>query len=151
MRFKLIALFIITALFTSCISFKPITTNKIDAIHINSAGNKGLDITIDLVINNPNGFAIHVNAIELDLVSNSVQLGHVSSKEKFRIPKKSTVTQQLIFTVSLKSTALATIPTLLSLIGTKNVTISANGFVKAKAMLINKRFDVNFTDGIKMK
>lgn len=137
--------------FTSCLSFKPVTTEKVEGFTVNSINSQGVDVTLTLRINNPNSFAIKVKSIDLDVQAGKIALGRVLVSEKVTIPAKSTTSQQFHFTTSFTSATLAALPAALALLTNSEVQIHAEGTVRARAWLITKSFPVNFTDGVKLR
>ncbi|MES2627580.1 MAG: LEA type 2 family protein [Bacteroidota bacterium] len=134
----------------SCLSLKPVTTDQVENITINSASAEMIEVTLTLKINNPNRFAITVKKIDLNVEVSGLKLGKILVEDKVRIPASSITSQSFKFKTPLSSLGMAAIPAALALATKSEVQIHAEGSIRAKALLVSKSFAVNFTDGVRL-
>ncbi len=147
---RLILITLISLIIVAC-SLKPVTVQKVDGLNINSANMNEIEVALTLKIDNPNNYAITVKKIDLNVNAGGIDLGRVLVEQKVKIPAKSVTSQTFNFKVNLSQLGAAAIPAGLALLSKGNLQLKANGKIRAKAFLISKNFEVNFSDAVKLK
>ena len=148
-RSLLFALIAITI--SSCLSVKPVSVQKVEGVNINSPNMSEIEVALTLKIDNPNNYAITVKKIDLNVVAGGIDLGKVLVEQKVKIPAKSVSNQTFNFKVNLAQLGAAAIPAGMALLSKGGLKIQATGKIKAKAFLVSKNFEVNFSDNVNLK
>ncbi len=130
---------VVTCIFTSCISYKPVTIDEIKSIGFKDNNMTSGKVQAVLKVNNPNNYSIKVKKYDLTAYINEQNMGKVLVDENIVIPKKTNQDYTLTFSPDL-SKILGIIPVFLSK-GSADAAIK--GKVKVKALIFSKSFDVN--------
>ncbi len=141
---------ILTAFFlaTSCTFYEPEFRGG-ENLKIGKLDGKELQVTVDANIFNENGFAIKVKPSTLDLYIEDQYMGKVHLDKKIKMKRKSETRVSAPMTLTLADGAMFKV---LRFANKDKLKIRLSGKVKAGALLISKKFDVDETktiDGIK--
>jgi len=130
---------------SACFSYEEVTIVEFAVVDFKELSADGITVDISAQIRNPNNYKITVVKTNLLLSLNGINLGKANVRSKLVLPKNSNEVHKI--TVTLKGSQLETaLPSILlsALGGQMNMRIK--GTVTAKARLLRKKIDVDFTD-----
>ncbi|MFN7013885.1 MAG: LEA type 2 family protein, partial [Bacteroidia bacterium] len=120
----------------------------IQNLNLQNIDNKGATFKVGVTIKNPNSFKIRVTAGELNVKLGNRDIGKASLKNKIIIPAKSEKIHEFEISTDLSTLGLAAIPMIAELIKSKKTSITLDGYVKGRALFINRKIDIKRTDTI---
>ena len=134
---------------SSCIEYKEVQLVKFDGVDIVNMSADGITVDINVQISNPNDYKISVVKTNLMISLNGKDLGKANVKSKLVLPKNSNEVHKI--TVTIKGSQLkAAMPSILAgaLMGSMKMNIK--GTITAKAKMLRKKIDVDFTDAVSL-
>jgi LEA14-like dessication related protein len=136
-------LFFISILCSSCKIQPVVPTGVQDVKFGNIDPLKGIvALDLGLKINNPNGFAVTVYGLDLEITVANVYMGKVTIADKFKIEKN----KEDVYRVKVNATLtdlINGIPKILSAIKKKEADVSVTGFVRIGSGIFKHTFPVN--------
>jgi LEA14-like dessication related protein len=131
----------------SCAVYKEVEVKEILDINILEMNNDGADCEIFLNVENPNNYKITLTESEVDLFFESKFLGHVELVENLVLPKKSVSTVKMKCKADYESLQ-QVLGNVITLLFKTEYVMEGKGFVKGKALLVGKKFPVEFKEKI---
>jgi LEA14-like dessication related protein len=107
-----------------------------------------LEAQIFFTIENPNWYDIKMKDSKIDVFLEGSFLGTIEQFDEILIPKKST-TVQIMKMTSTADALSKVLGNALALFFKEELKLEAKGYVQGKALFINKRIDVNVSEGLK--
>lgn len=127
---------------TSCLTYEDVQLESFDGVQVENFAQKSVKLRVNATIFNPNGYKIKIKKSDLDVLVDGTKIGIAKTLDKVVLPKKATESQSVLIELTLdgKTALMAVMPKLMK--GSSEVQIK--GKVKAKALGIGKKFDVDF-------
>lgn len=141
--FKLFLGLIVLVSFSSCSLFKPVQVKKIEAVRVIKNSERGMELEVSLVLQNPNFMKISITQGELALWLNKVDMGAIKLNDKVILPAYSEIHQKFTVQLDLSNALLGGISTLMSVLQNNSATLHIKGNVRAKALFISREFPVD--------
>ena len=135
---------------TSCLTYKDVEIKGIRGVKVANFSKTGIDAEIQVQVSNPNNYKITVVASDLDLSINKKAMGKASIANKIVLPKNSEEIHTLKIKATYRDSAEGGLLSLFSLITAKSIDLGVKGTIKAKAFLIHKKIDIDFTERVKL-
>ncbi len=135
---------------SSCFSYKQVTIDKIEDLHIKNVGKKGIQAEITAKITNPNKYAIRVKSSDLQLRLNSSDIGTANIVKPVKIKKNSTAEYTVAVDVTYKELAGGVLGAIPGILLKKSTKLDLKGTIKGRAGLISKKVDVSMSDNINL-
>jgi len=133
--------------FSSCLSYTDVEVIEIKDIKLVEFSSKGMVVDIDVQIKNPNNYKISVVNTDLNISLNRRNMGKAEIKGGLVLQKNSTNIHKITAKLSGKQLGGAMSLLLSSALGNPMV-IGIKGSITAKAKLLRKKIDVDFTESI---
>lgn len=132
----------------SCSAIKPIALKKVESVKILSASSDGVELELNLLIENPNFFKFKITDGELNIVLNKIDMGKAELKNTVSLPAHTEVSHKFNVHVGASNALLGGFASLLSLFKNNTATVSLKGSIKAKSFGISHTFPVDETTRI---
>jgi LEA14-like dessication related protein len=147
MKLKIFTI-LISLLFFSCKELKEITVTDVDSFYINNITSENIEAEIKLKINNPNSMRFSIYPSEFEVIYSGIRLGKAKLNKRVRLDGKS----EKIYTFNLNSKIADLNPLdALRLLNLGNLgNIEVKGELKAGKFCVKKKFQVNYTDKVKL-
>lgn len=141
---KILSLFIIGALLTSCVSYEEVTLTDIKSFRILEIGNDGVKIEAQLQLNNPNSYSIKVTKSMFDVYIKGNKIGKASISSPLKLNSNSNEYQTLQLETKFIPGQAELLPGILAMsaFGGGKIDLKLDGFIEGKAMFIKKRIDI---------
>ncbi|HRH67896.1 MAG TPA: LEA type 2 family protein [Flavobacteriales bacterium] len=136
-------------LVTGCLGYKQVELRDIANVEVEKMDAKGIAVRVDAMIENPNGYRIHVLDPDVDLYLNDKFIGKGVLDTALVLDKKSTRVYSVPLHADLQGGSLL----MLLLSGALNgddMKLGAKGTVVGKAGLIRKRFPFELEEMIEL-
>lgn len=134
-----IRLFLPLVLFSSCFSYDQVELKDITNIQVERMDTKGIALRVDALLDNPNGYRIHVLDPDVDLFINDKFIGKGVLDSALVLDAKTTRVYSVPLHADLQGGSLLVL-LLTGGFNGKDVKLSAKGTVVGKAGFIRKRF-----------
>ena len=137
---------LILALFcTSCFNYEDVEVLDIKDIEFENFSEKGVTVSAQVKIYNPNNFSFKVVDSEFDLIVKNQKLGKASIDNKLRISGRSEDYHLLVLKTDHSKMNMAALPGLLSIVlsSSKTVDLKIKGHITGKAFLFKKKVDID--------
>ncbi|MBL4656375.1 MAG: hypothetical protein JKX73_00115 [Flavobacteriales bacterium] len=132
---------------SSCLSYKEVKVVKFVGVDVKEMSAAGVTVDVHVQISNPNNYKISVVKTNLNAVLNGADLGKPKMKGNLVLPKNSNEVHTI--TIQMKGSQLkAALPSMLSMALGGQPTMRIHGTITAKAKMLRKKVDVDFTDKI---
>ncbi len=150
LKLKIGVVLIPMVLLTSCWSYEEVSLQRIVSMEIKNFTLKGIEVAVEMEINNPNNYKITLLDADVNLIINQKDLGKANVQNKVVLAKRSIEK----YIVHIKKdfdnmNALMSLGSSYLSGGAQNFVINAKGNIKAKAFMISKRFDVDVTERVR--
>ena len=120
---------------------------KFVGVDVKEMSAAGVTVDVHVQISNPNNYKISVVKTNLNAVLNGADLGKPKMKGNLVLPKNSNEVHTI--TIQMKGSQLkAALPSMLSMALGGQPTMRIHGTITAKAKMLRKKVDVDFTDKI---
>ena len=120
---------------------------KFVGVDVKEMSAAGVTVDVHVQISNPNNYKISVVKTNLNAVLNGADLGKPKMKGNLVLPKNSNEVHTI--TIQMKGSQLkAALPTMISMALGGQPTMRIHGTITAKAKMLRKKVDVDFTDKI---
>ncbi len=134
-------------LFTGCFSYKQVELKDITNISVEKMDGKGIAVRVDALLDNPNGYRIHVLDPDVDLYINDKYIGKGILDSALVLDRKTTRVYSVPLHADLQGGSLLMLLLSGALTG-DDVKFGAKGTVVGKAGLIRKRFPFELEEQI---
>ncbi len=136
--------------FFSCAEIKPATIGGVENPKVNSLSTAGVDFTFDMRIKNPNNMGVTVFPSSFDATVNGIEIGKVKLDKKVRIKANSDNTSEFHIKSDFTKVSLADIAQVVSMVSSKNATVTLKGYVKIGKWYYKKKFPIEFKKSINL-
>ena len=138
---KLLPLLFFIAIFATACKVEPITATSIEDVKLGSVDPLKGTVTMDLglKLKNPNGVAVTVHGIDLDVTINGAPLGHIALADKVKIEKDTEQVYRVKANAKLTD-IIAGIPKILAAISKKQSKVEVKGSIKVGVGIIKHTF-----------
>ena len=133
---------LILPLLTSCLTRESVDIGEIQQLEIKGVERNVVFMRISLPIENPNNYKISIEEIYLEFSLDSEHLGNLSSNKKIEIPAQSRELHEFDLELELKNAFLGAL-SIIQQFSKKNAEVNINGWVKARALLVQKKIPVS--------
>lgn len=147
---KLIPLMLLFVIAASSCTFKDIELVKMNDFKVIEFSPENTKAEITVTLKNPNDFAVSITKAKINLQVNGKDIGVMKLDKKIKFPKNSKTTQTFTVIGDYDKIQKELIGNALSIMFSKKLELSGDGFVKGRAMLIGKKVDVSFTETISL-
>ena len=150
---RLNLLFIVTLAiaFCSCGSVQPLEVKSIENFKVNNISKGKIDLTIEVVIDNPNSFSVKVKDVAFDVKINNLNLGEIKYPKAIKLKRNGKTTTKLDIETSIGKLLLQAPGALLAFQKENTVPLELNGKFKAGKLFIYKSYSVSYADEIDLK
>jgi LEA14-like dessication related protein len=133
--------------FSSCTMYKEVEVQEVLEVKIIEFDTDGADCEITMTVKNPNGYKISLTESEVDLFFEGKFLGNVELTEQIVLPKRSVSTVQLKCLADYESLQ-SVMGNFITILFKSEYVMEGKGYVKGKALLVSKKFPVEFKEKI---
>lgn len=151
LNLKLIIAIFITSLFTSCEAYKDVTFLGMQDYRMGTIDGDMATIFLTVKVDNPNSYNIKIKKSTFDLYFDGGKVGIAELAEDIKLLKKKEGNYEMKFNINYKKIMNSSLSMLGSLLTKNDIKIGVKGKAKAKALLISKKFDVDFEEKISTK
>jgi LEA14-like dessication related protein len=146
---KLNIIIISIFILNGCSFIKPLELKDINTFSIAENSTKGVDITANITLYNPNKLKIKVNSADIDFYIEDVNFGKLQVPDTIVVPPKGLFTGEFKVKIKLMKLLLAG-KNVLFKIKTGKIKIEAKGTINADVLWMHKEFIVDYSDNIKV-
>ncbi len=129
---------------SGCTVYEDVQILGISDYKIASLKDDKIQLNVALDVKNPNPYKIKIKKTSLDLFVNGSQVGEADMLNQIILKKKSSDSHQIALITDKSVLSKALISSIGALMG-KKIDVGIKGKVKAKALGIGKKFDVDFS------
>ena len=153
MRGKLIFFsLLLVFLTTACFTYEDVDVKKVEDVRVeNLLSSDPTKVTFDVRVHNPNGYAIKIKDVDLNLFVGNKDLGKLKLDKPVKFPRKKEAVQSITIVPDKKDILQAAAGAASGAILSGKVKVKIKGRVKGKVMGIGKWFDVSHTESIPVK
>jgi LEA14-like dessication related protein len=136
------------ALFTSsCVSFKPIEFQGIDALQMAEQTDTTAEVDLKVRIKNPNNFKLVIKKMELETYLNKKLIGKINQSEKIKVPKNS----ENSYDVRLKADMAQLQKLMPTILFSGTGLLNVKGKIKGRALWIPKTIEIDISQKVNKK
>lgn len=152
LKFKHTIYLLLLIFISSCTAYKEVDIIRVGDYGVGDISSKEVELTVNMEVNNPNGYNIRIKKSTLDLLIEGKKIGETKMVEDIVLKKRTQDTYQFRVKANYKELSKAVFSSIGSLFGKKEITIGLQGKVKAKAFgIIGKRFKVDVTEQVNIQ
>jgi LEA14-like dessication related protein len=137
-------------MFPSCALYKEVEVQEILEVKVIEFDQDGADCEIFMTVKNPNGYKIQLTESEVDMFFEGKFLGKVELLEKIVLPKNSVSTVQMKCLADYESLQ-SVMGNFITILFKSEYVMEGKGFVRGKALLVSKKFPVEFREKVTRK
>ncbi len=130
--------------FISCAEIKPVTIGGVENPQVKSLSTAGADFTFGIKIKNPNKMGVTVFPSSFEAMVNGIPAGDARLSKKVRIKGNSENVSQFHVKADFSKLGMGDIANVISLVSSKNPTVTLKGNVKVGKWYYKKKFPVEF-------
>ena len=139
-------LIIIFVFFFSCKPIEPVDFVEIKNVNINSSINNQINISADIVLENPNKVKIIIDNVNLDIYAEDIILVNINENQSRELTASSRTTVNITGDVNLKNLEeFLNKKGLAIILGNDDVKLKFIGKIEAKAYGIKDQISINYT------
>jgi len=139
-------LIIIFIFFFSCKPIEPVDFVEIKNVNINSSINNQINISADIVLENPNKVKIIIDNVNLDIYAEDIILVNINENQSRELTESSHTTVNITGDVNLKNLEeFLNKKGLAIILGNDDVSLKFIGKIEAKAYGIKDEISINYT------
>lgn len=146
----LFALFVLSIGLFSCAEIKPVTIGGVESPQVKSLSTAGADFTFNMKIKNPNKMGVTVFPSSFFATVNGIEAGEAKLSKKVRIKANSDNVSEFHIKSDFSKLAMGDIANVISLVSSKNATVTIRGNVKVGKWYYKKKFPVEFKKAINL-
>jgi len=132
---------------SSCSFIKPLELKDINSFNIKENTEKGVDITANIQLYNPNNLKINVKYADIDFYVENVNFGKLQIPDTILIPAKDTFNGEFKVKIKLVKLLLAGKNVLLKIKSGK-IKVQLKGTINADVLWMKKEYIVDYTKNI---
>ncbi len=137
---------IIFLFFLGCKPIDPVTFVEVQNVKINSSNNNQINISAEIILDNPNKVKIIIENIDVDIYAEDIILVDINEEESRELTESSESTIQITGEVNLKNLEeFLNKKGLAIILGGDDVSLKFVGSIQAKAYGIKDQIDINYT------
>jgi LEA14-like dessication related protein len=133
-----VLLCLVPLVFTSCLGYREVVLKDVLSVDLRRIDASGIDVTVEVVIDNPNGYRIKARDPDVDLFINGIGVGKAGMDSVIVLEKRSTRTYAIPMHVGIEHQRLVSMVMLSALNG--KTQFSAKGVVTGQAGPFKHRF-----------
>jgi len=145
-----IVFFVLMMTVTGCFKYEEVKMVRVVGVEVKDITAKGVNIHVDMQLDNPNNYNISIVGSDLDLFVKGKKSGKVTLKDKVILPKKSNGVHHFIFESEHKNMVADPLTILSSILGDSRIEVQVKGSIKAKAKGLSKSFPVDFKEKVSL-
>jgi LEA14-like dessication related protein len=142
-----LSFYVCLVLLTSCLSYKEVVLRDITNVAVERMDAKGIALRVDALLDNPNGYRIHVLDPDVDLYLNEKYIGKGFLDSIVVLQRRTEKVYSVPMHAELKGGSLLMLLLSGSFSG-KDVTLGVKGTVVGKAGFLRKRFPFELEEQI---
>lgn len=123
-----------------CIGYKEVSFRGVTGVQLARMDAKGLALTAQVVLDNPNGYRIHVADPDVDVYLNEQYLGKATIDSKVTLARKRTDTYNVPLHVDFTRLGSSPLMALMGAALTGKATLKVKGSVRGRVGLIGRKF-----------
>ncbi len=132
----------------SCHVYKDVTVENVRHLEFQEIGSQGIEGTLKVTINNPNGFSVELTDADIDLSLQGRKVARVRLAEHVLVPKKSK-NEYLLKITGTEANFEAALSSGFAILFADEILIGGEGYVEGKALKISKKLPIKFEKPIK--
>lgn len=130
---------------SSCTMYEEVKVSDVQDVVVGEINDNGIVLQIYFTIDNPNWYSLKLKESKIDVFVENTFFGTIDQFEEIVIPKNSSTSQ--VLRVTAKPEVLQSLlGNALKLFFTDELKLEAKGYVRGKALLINKKIDIQVTE-----
>lgn len=143
-------LLIAVVLGASSCSYQDVVMQELADVGLSEVTNEKVRIDIQAKIENPNNYPITIVSSDLDIYISGKRIGNTALDKKVKLPKKSSEIHTVSLETDLKSLKKGLLPSLFSALTDQSLTVRLKGKIKARVIIVGKKFDVDYSEKVKL-
>ncbi len=136
---------ILILLLTNSCNYSDVEVKEIKRVKINKFDSKGVEITAILHVVNPNNYKVQVTKTDADIYLDGKRAGKAILLQKVVVPGNSDGDIETYIRADFDNGSLSLLPMLINAAIKKKIDIRAAGSVRAKSVIIGRKFDFDET------
>ncbi len=145
-----IYLILITTIFSLPSCIKPVAVGDIEGVWVKNASLKNIKLDLLIPIDNPNSIGFKITGMDMDVLIDGKMLGKVKGVKEVAIPARSKQIHTFEVDVSFDN-ILTGVITIVRSLAKAEAKVQVKGMVKARALFINKKINVNEEKVVKLR
>jgi LEA14-like dessication related protein len=141
-------LFIIPLIIISCSGITEVEITDVKNVEFKGFENNLVNLSLEVVVNNPNSFNIKVNEMNFKIYANNVYLGRIQSNTQTVIKRKTKMSYPMELQLRLAN-IFTGFSTFLSIKNSGTANVKLEGTVTGRSLLWKKTIDINESRSIK--
>ncbi len=130
---------------SSCSMYEEVKVSDVQDVVVGEINDDGIVLQIYFTIDNPNWYSLKLKESKIDVFVENTFFGTIDQFEEIVIPKNSSTSQ--VLRVTAKPDVLQSLlGNAIKLFFTDELKLEAKGYVRGKALLINKKIDIQVTE-----
>lgn len=150
MRLAFLA-FAFSFLLIGCSGLEDVKVKEVQNISINEFSKKKIDLTVDVLIENPNALSFQVKDVDLLIDVNGKSLGQTKLSEGFSIAGNSSEIHSVSLSAETGETFKELWPSLLMSALSQQIEVRIHGQIKGGVFLVSRKIDVDHTEKVDLK
>lgn len=146
-RIVLLALCLVV-LAPSCKLYHEVEVLEVQDVRLKEFSDKTIEAEVDLLIENPNWYAVKLTRSEIDMSINDKGIGQMQLGEKLKIAKKSKTTQTVHIVADYEDMESNFLANFLTLLFNPKVKFKAEGYMKGRALIFGKKVPVEIEEDL---
>lgn len=135
--------------FTSCFTYHEVDVLSVGEYRISNVTKDNVNVSINMEVNNPNGYNIRLKKTDLDLYVEGEKVGIATITEDVVLKKRTQEKYKLTFESNYKELSGSILGRLPSLLRKSTIKVGLKGKVKAKAnWFLGKKFDLDVEESV---
>lgn len=135
---------------SSCMTYEDIEMEEITNVDFKKISAKRIKVIVSAKINNPNNYPITIVKGNLDIHLSGMKIGTALIEDKVKLPKNSRMVHEFGLETDLASIKKGLMGSVFSVLTDKAVPLRLLGAIKARVVLAGKKFEVDYTEPIKV-
>ncbi len=133
-------LLLLPLLFTSCLSYQEVSFKGITDVQVSKLDQEGISANVQVTLDNPNAFRIHVIDPDVELYLNDVFIGKARLDSSLTLDRKSSRDYTVALHASFDGHGPQAMAAMLGAALSGQATLKAKGSVVGRAFFLRKRF-----------
>lgn len=141
----------LAGLFLCSCSYEEVELVQVNSVDFNEFGEKGISITANVQISNPNNYNVNIVDSDIDLFLANQPAGKAKLVEKVTIPGNSNMVHQIHFDADLSEGKTNLIPVFLTAVLSNSINVEAKGYVKARTFIFSKKIEFSHKEKVDIR